>query len=92
MIARLVIRLTGSSSKIELLPLPADDPKVRCPDITRARHLLDWEPRVDVETGLLKAIAYFQSILADLTDLSLNPAESLAGLERENQLPNGLVL
>ncbi len=62
-LARLVIRLTGSSSQIQFLPLPLDDPKVRCPDIARARRLLAWEPLVDVETGIKKTIAYFCSVL-----------------------------
>ena len=82
-IARLVIRLTGSSSPVEHLPRPTDDPKVRRPDIGRARNLLGWEPHVDAETGLTKTIAYFQSILADLPDLSLDRADSLATQERE---------
>jgi len=82
-IAQLVIRLTGSCSPVEHLPLPVDDPKVRRPDITRARNLLGWEPHVDAETGLIKTIAYFQSILADLPDPSLDPADSLATQERE---------
>jgi dTDP-glucose 4,6-dehydratase len=88
-IAQLVIRLTGSSSAVQHLPLPVDDPKVRRPDITRARNLLDWEPHVDAETGLRKTIAYFQSISADLANPLFNPAESLTSPARENQLPDG---
>jgi dTDP-glucose 4,6-dehydratase len=60
-IARAIIRLTGSRSRIVHKPLPEDDPKVRQPDITRARTLLGWEPKVGLEEGLLKTLAYFRS-------------------------------
>jgi dTDP-glucose 4,6-dehydratase len=63
-LAMLVLELTGSKSAIELHPLPIDDPRVRQPDITCARALLGWEPRVDVRDGLARTIAYFRSILA----------------------------
>jgi dTDP-glucose 4,6-dehydratase len=59
-IARTIIRLVGSKSRIVYRPLPVDDPKQRRPDITRARTLLGWEPKVDLEEGLLKTIAYFK--------------------------------
>jgi dTDP-glucose 4,6-dehydratase len=59
-IARAIIRLTGSTSKIVYRPLPVDDPKVRQPDITRARTLLGWEPKVGLEEGLTKTLAYFR--------------------------------
>jgi dTDP-glucose 4,6-dehydratase len=62
-LAELVLKLTGSKSKIEQRPLPTDDPKVRKPDITRARTLLGWEPRVSLEEGLKHTIAYFASVL-----------------------------
>ncbi len=58
--ARLIIRITGSRSKIEHRPLPVDDPKQRRPDISRARKLLGWEPKVDLETGLERTIEYFK--------------------------------
>lgn len=64
-LAKLVLRLTGSSSQIRYLPLPSDDPKVRCPDITRARRLLGWEPMIDIEAGMKETIAYFRSALRD---------------------------
>jgi nucleoside-diphosphate-sugar epimerase len=59
--ARLIIRMTGSSSRVVFQPLPTDDPKVRQPDITRARALLDWEPKVSLDEGLASTIAYFRS-------------------------------
>jgi dTDP-glucose 4,6-dehydratase len=62
--ARLIIRMTGSSSRIVFKELPADDPKVRQPDITRARTLLGWEPKVPLEQGLTSTIAYFRQKMA----------------------------
>jgi dTDP-glucose 4,6-dehydratase len=61
--ARLIIRMTGSSSRIVFKPLPTDDPKVRRPDITRARTLLGWEPQVPLEHGLTATIEYFRKKL-----------------------------
>ena len=60
-LAEAVKRLTGSKSKIVFRPLPEDDPKVRRPDISRAKKLLKWEPKVDLEEGLKKTITYFRS-------------------------------
>ena len=60
-IAREIIRLTGSTSRIVYRPLPEDDPKVRQPDITRARTLLGWEPKVGLEEGLTRTLAYFRT-------------------------------
>jgi dTDP-glucose 4,6-dehydratase len=60
-IARQIIAMTGSSSKIIYKPLPTDDPKVRQPDITRARTLLGWEPKVSLEEGLGRTIDYFRA-------------------------------
>jgi len=59
-----IIRITGTKSKIEYKPLPVDDPKVRQPDITRAKEVLGWEPRVDFEEGIKKTIEYFRETLA----------------------------
>ena len=59
-LARRILRLTGSASPIVFEPLPADDPKVRQPDITRARTLLGWSPKVDVEEGLALTIEWFK--------------------------------
>ncbi len=61
--ATLIIKMTGSKSKIVHKPLPTDDPKVRQPDITRARTLLGWEPKVGLEEGLGATIEYFRSKL-----------------------------
>ena len=60
-IAQTIIRMTGSSSTIVYKPLPTDDPKQRRPDITRARTLLNWEPKVELEEGLVKTIEYFRT-------------------------------
>ncbi|OGU01523.1 MAG: NAD-dependent dehydratase [Gemmatimonadetes bacterium GWC2_71_10] len=61
-LAEHVLRLTGSSSKIVAEPLPVDDPKVRQPDISRARRTLGWEPQVPLEQGLQRTIGYFRSL------------------------------
>jgi dTDP-glucose 4,6-dehydratase len=58
--ARLIITMTGSTSRVVFRPLPTDDPKVRRPDITRARTLLGWEPKVPLDEGLTSTIAYFR--------------------------------
>ena len=59
--AETIIRMTGSRSQIVYKPLPVDDPKVRRPDITRARTLLGWEPKVSLEQGLTSTIEYFRT-------------------------------
>jgi dTDP-glucose 4,6-dehydratase len=63
-IARAIIRLTGSTSRLVNRPLPEDDPKVRQPDITRARTLLNWEPKVGLEEGLTRTLGYFREQVA----------------------------
>jgi dTDP-glucose 4,6-dehydratase len=63
-IARTILRLTGSSSRIVYRALPVDDPKVRKPDITRATTILEWSPKVALEDGLVKTIEYFRTKLA----------------------------
>jgi dTDP-glucose 4,6-dehydratase len=60
-IAHLIIEMTGSRSKVVYKPLPTDDPRVRKPDITRARTLLGWEPHVPLREGLTKTIEYFRT-------------------------------
>jgi UDP-glucuronate decarboxylase len=59
-----IIALTGSRSRLEHLPLPEDDPRQRCPDISRAQELLDWYPRVPLKAGLERTIAYFEGLLS----------------------------
>jgi dTDP-glucose 4,6-dehydratase len=61
--AKKILELTGSKSEIAYRPLPQDDPQVRQPDITRARTLLNWEPKVDLDEGLIKTIDYFRARL-----------------------------
>jgi dTDP-glucose 4,6-dehydratase len=58
--ARLILKLTGSKSQITYEPLPVDDPQQRRPDISRAKEILGWEPKVDLEAGLQKTIVYFR--------------------------------
>jgi dTDP-glucose 4,6-dehydratase len=60
-IAKVIIEMTGSKSRIVYKPLPVDDPKVRKPDITRARTILGWEPKVDLRQGLTSTIEYFKT-------------------------------
>ncbi|OIO01017.1 MAG: NAD-dependent dehydratase [Elusimicrobia bacterium CG_4_10_14_0_2_um_filter_56_8] len=60
-LAQTIKRLTGSRSKIVFRPLPEDDPKVRRPDITRAKKILKWTPKVDLEEGLKRTVAYFKT-------------------------------
>ena len=59
-IAQLVKKLTGSGSPLQYEPLPVNDPTQRCPDISKAKKFLDWEPKVDLETGLKRTIDYFR--------------------------------
>jgi len=61
--AREVLQLTGSKSKIAFFPLPQNDPKVRQPDITKARRVLGWEPRVPRQEGLKRTLDYFKQKL-----------------------------
>jgi UDP-glucuronate decarboxylase len=64
-LAENVLKLTQSRSKLVRMPLPADDPKQRKPDITRARNTLGWEPKVQLEDGLKETISYFRNLLAE---------------------------
>jgi len=59
-LAKLVLKIIGSKSKIKFLPLPEDDPKQRCPDISRAKKFLGWKPKVKLEEGVKKTIEYFR--------------------------------
>jgi len=62
-LAQKVIKKTGARSKIKYLPLPGDDPKQRCPDITLAKKRLGWEPKISLDQGLDKTIAYFRKVV-----------------------------
>jgi UDP-glucuronate decarboxylase len=61
-LAKKIIKMTNSKSKVVYLPLPADDPKQRRPDIALAKKVLDWQPEVDLEAGLEKTIMYFRQL------------------------------
>ena len=63
-IAEQIVALTGSTSQIVYRPLPQDDPRQRCPDIGKARELLQWAPKVALEDGLTRTIAYFEQALS----------------------------
>ena len=62
-LAERVIRLTGSRSQIVFRPLPQDDPLQRCPDIGMAQRILNWQPRTQLDEGLMQTIAYFGRLL-----------------------------
>src|SRR5207248_855169 len=62
--AEQVLKVTGSKSKIRFEPLPQDDPKQRRPDITKARTLLGWDPKVSLEEGLGRSLDYFREVVA----------------------------
>lgn len=72
--ARLVRNVTNSQSSIVYRPLPQDDPKQRRPDITKARQLLEWEPKIDLESGLRLSQAYFQEAI-ELEDATAPPSD-----------------
>jgi UDP-glucuronate decarboxylase len=63
-LATAIVEATGSSSTIEFQPLPADDPRQRQPDITKAKSILGWEPTIDLAEGLERTIGYFRRELA----------------------------
>lgn len=62
-LAEIVLDLTGSKSKMVYKPLPQDDPLQRCPDITKAREVLGWEPKIRLREGLLRTIEYFKTVI-----------------------------
>jgi dTDP-glucose 4,6-dehydratase len=66
--AREVLALTGSPSKLRMLPLPEDDPARRRPDITRARTVLGWEPKVQLREGLSLCIPYFTQAVQEIAE------------------------
>jgi len=63
--AQMVLKVTGSRSQIRYEPLPQDDPKQRRPNIDKARHLLGWEPKIDLEAGLRRSLDYFKRAVAE---------------------------
>jgi dTDP-glucose 4,6-dehydratase len=65
-----ILQVTGSRSTLSFLPLPEDDPKLRRPDITRAREILGWEPRVPRHEGLAKTLPYFREALGELQEIA----------------------
>jgi dTDP-glucose 4,6-dehydratase len=64
--AQKVLQVTSSKSRIKFLPLPPDDPRQRCPDISKARSVLGWEPKVDLESGLKLSLNYFRQAVKEL--------------------------
>jgi UDP-glucuronate decarboxylase len=65
-LAELVLKIVGGSSRLVFEPLPQDDPKQRCPDISAARSQLDWSPKVPLADGLRETVAYFRTLLPTL--------------------------
>ena len=66
-LAEAVLEEVKSKSKLEYCDLPTDDPKQRCPDITKARSILNWEPKVSLQEGLAKTVAYYQDLMKQET-------------------------
>lgn len=71
-----MIRLTGSRSKLSFAPLPSDDPLQRQPRIELARDVLGWQPRIQLEEGLTKTIAYFDRLLGEAAGLQATAASA----------------
>jgi dTDP-glucose 4,6-dehydratase len=69
-VAEMVIELSGSQSGISHQPLPEDDPKQRCPDITRAREVLGWEPQTPAREGLAKTLQWFEFVVEARSEAS----------------------
>jgi len=63
--AQLVLKVTGSQSTVKFEPLPPDDPRQRRPDITKARTLLGWKPKIDLRTGLELSLDFFRTAVAN---------------------------
>jgi dTDP-glucose 4,6-dehydratase len=68
--ARVVLEITGSSSRIIHQPLPVDDPRVRRPDIAKAQNILNWKPKVSLKEGIKKTVPYFQEKIAAKSGIS----------------------
>ena len=89
-IAKTIIKMTGAKSKIIYRPLPTDDPRVRQPDITRARTLLKWEPKVSLEEGLVKTIDYFRTkIWGRMSGWSSSRSTTMAACSSRRRLKTG---
>jgi len=73
-LAQRIVQITGSRSRIVHRPLPQDDPMQRCPDIALARRVLDWQPKVELEQGLLRTVEYFDALLGRGGALALEKA------------------
>jgi len=80
-LARLVIEMTGSRSKLTFMPLPADDPRQRQPDITRARTQLAWQPYTALREGLEATIAYFDSLLSERDEADMDTVDRAGASE-----------
>ena len=72
--AQKVLQVTGSSSHIKYMPLPPDDPKQRCPDISKARSVLGWMPKIDLENGLKLSLEYFRQVIKEMATVNSSPA------------------
>jgi len=83
-LAHHIIEFTGSRSKIEYKPLPEDDPLQRQPDIGLAKSELGWEPKVDLATGLLKTISYFERLLSETGELERAAAAPEPSIPEDN--------
>jgi len=77
-LARRIIELTGSRSSLNFRPLPQDDPKQRCPDISRVKKLLGWKPRVELNEGLKRTIVYFEDLFSRQSTV-VHPCEQMIG-------------
>src|SRR5947207_15870173 len=77
-LADLIIELTGSRSKIVHRPLPVDDPIQRCPDISQAKAILDWQPHTALRPGLQRTIDYFDGLLRERSDLIRQKSPAIA--------------
>jgi nucleoside-diphosphate-sugar epimerase len=62
-LANIVLEVTNGKSKLEFMELPKDDPKQRCPDITKAKNLLGWEPKVDIKAGIQRTADWISRVL-----------------------------
>ncbi len=77
-LAQLIIELTGSRSQIVHRPLPVDDPIQRCPDISQATALLEWQPQTALRPGLERTIAYFEALLTERGELGKRKSAAIA--------------